>query len=71
MTSFKRKELSNFIDDSSGDYPPVFIGRENIIDELLNLSNRAFERGNAPPKNTRMIQGAPGAGKTSILLELE
>ena len=71
MTSFKRKELRNFIDDSSGDYPPVFVGRENIIDELLNLSNRAFERGNAPPKNTRMIQGAPGAGKTSILLELE
>ncbi len=71
MTEFKRKSLKNFINDNSGEFPPVFVGREDIIAEVLTTSRRAFERGNAQPKNTIVIQGAPGAGKTSILTELQ
>ncbi len=71
MTEFKRQSLEIFISDKSGVFPPVFVGRKDIIDEVLATSRRAFERGDAPPKNTIVIQGAPGAGKTSILTELQ
>ena len=71
MTEFKHQALENFINDKSGVFPPVFVGRKDIIDEVITTSQRAFERGDAPPKNTIIIQGAPGAGKTSVLTEIQ
>ncbi|MCY4303819.1 MAG: ATP-binding protein [Aestuariivita sp.] len=71
MSGFKRQELVHFITDGSKASPPVFAGREMILDEILTTSVRAFERGSAPAGNTIVIQGAPGAGKTSILKEIE
>ena len=70
MPELKRKDLENFINDKSGEYPPVFVGRDDVIKDILTTSRRAFERGSAPAKNTIIIQGAPGAGKTSVLTEL-
>ncbi|MCY4301492.1 MAG: hypothetical protein OXC68_07125 [Aestuariivita sp.] len=71
MSKFKKEELRNFIRDGAGEYPPVFVGRDTILSDVLDMSNRARERGYASPKNTHIIQGAPGAGKTSILKALE
>lgn len=71
MPAFRRQELKNFVKDGSKSFPPVFVGRKDIIDDILITSRRAFERGNAPAGNTIIIQGAPGAGKTSVLTALQ
>ncbi len=62
--------LLEFIDSSPSPPPPVFVGRQDVIRDiekrlpyLLKTSGR--------PKETRLIYGAPGAGKSSILAELE
>ena len=74
MTAFQREALQDFVDDGAKDYPPVFIGREDLLGEILTKSRRAMERVQAgkqvAPGHTVIIQGAPGAGKSSILHEL-
>ena len=40
------------------------------MEDILDQSRHAFKRGSAPAKNTKVIHGAPGAGKTSLLTEL-
>ncbi len=63
-------DLLEFIDSSPSPPPPVFVGRRDVIGNiekrlpyLLKTSGR--------PKETGLIYGAPGAGKSSILAELE
>ncbi|MCY4261540.1 MAG: ATP-binding protein [Rhodobacteraceae bacterium] len=69
--TFRSEALKRFVIAGEKSYPPVFVGREDILTEILRKASLGFEQGTAPPGNTRIIQGAPGAGKTSILLELE
>ena len=71
VTTFRVEELKNFVIAGEKSYPPVFVGRKPILDEIFQKSILGFEQGTAPSGNARIIQGAPGAGKTSILLELE
>ena len=71
MGTFRSEALRRFVIAGEKSSPPVFVGREPILTENLQKASLGFEQGTAPPGNTRIIQGAPGAGKTSILLELE
>ena len=71
MGTFLPDALRRFIIAGEKSYPPVFVGREEILTEILRKASLGFEQRTAPPGNSRIIQGAPGAGKTSILLELE
>ena len=74
MTTFQRDALQNFVVDGAKDHPPVFVGREDLIREILTKSRRALERVQAgrqvAPGHAIIIQGAPGAGKSSVLHEL-
>ncbi len=51
--------------------PPVFVGREDILSDIVSAADLGRETGQSEPGLTRVIQGAPGAGKSSILEELK
>ncbi|MCY4242816.1 MAG: ATP-binding protein [Rhodobacter sp.] len=74
MTAFQRDALQDFVDDGAKDHPPVFVGREDLLGEILTKARRSLERVRSgqppPPGNAIIIQGAPGAGKSSVLREL-
>ncbi|MCY4153136.1 MAG: ATP-binding protein [Aestuariivita sp.] len=70
MAYFKRSELKHFVEDGEKDHPPVFAGRRNIMEPILTTVRRTGERKRGIPGNTTVIQGAPGAGKSSVLREL-
>ncbi len=61
--------LVKFIRKSSSPPPPVFVGRQDVI---ADIESKVAEFNNhGEPKATRILQGAPGAGKSSIFAELE
>ncbi|MCY4303710.1 MAG: ATP-binding protein [Aestuariivita sp.] len=70
MANFKRSELQHFVDDGEKDYPPVFVGRQDILKHVLTKAARTSARKSGIPGNTTVITGAPGAGKSSVLSEL-
>ena len=74
MTAFQRDALQDFVDDGAKDHPPVFVGREDLLGEILTKAHRTLVRvrsgQQAVPGNAIIIQGAPGAGKSSVLSEL-
>ncbi len=66
--------LREFTAAGEGSPPPVFVGREDIISDILAAAERAWRPGrgrHGEPKMTRIVQGAPGSGKSSVLAELE
>ncbi|MCY4288166.1 MAG: ATP-binding protein [Aestuariivita sp.] len=71
MAEFRKDKLNEFILQRAKSHPPVFAGRREILKEIAELSNLAFRQKAAIPGNTHIIYGAPGAGKSSILRELE
>ena len=79
--TFDLDKLHDFIEADEGSAPPVFVGREAIFEDIERTGSRAWIREvslsddaettvSGAPKNTRIVQGAPGAGKTSLLTEL-
>lgn len=50
--------------------PPAFVGRRDVIADIEHAAARAAEGGAAVRGRTRLVFGAPGAGKTSLLDEL-
>ncbi|MCY4227361.1 MAG: ATP-binding protein [Gammaproteobacteria bacterium] len=70
MNAFRREALQDFVIQGEKSPPPVFIGRQDILDNILSPAKLSGRKGNASAGNTRIIQGAPGAGKSSILSEL-
>ncbi|MCY4260355.1 MAG: hypothetical protein OXC91_08850, partial [Rhodobacteraceae bacterium] len=69
---FKLEELNNFVTDGEKSIPPVFVGRERILDDILTIARRSWTAENhSVPGTTRILQGAPGAGKSAVLAELE
>ncbi len=62
-----RARIREFLDQDEGDPPPVFVGHDAILDDILDTATRKAGR----PKVTRAVQGAPGAGKSSLLHEMQ
>ncbi len=59
--------VREFLQQGEGAPPPEFVGRETILEDILKTSMEQAGR----PKVTRIVQGAPGAGKTSLLHEMQ
>ena len=62
-----RDRITEYLDQDEGDPPPVFVGHDTILDDILDTATRKAGR----PKVTRIVQGAPGAGKSSLLHEMQ
>ena len=74
MAEFDRKGLVNFLKGGEKTLPPVFVGREEVLDDIVETAMQSWSRRETTqgyPGNTRIVQGAPGAGKSSILDKLE
>ncbi len=75
MARFEREKLQAFVMAGEKSPPPVFVGREDIIGDIEERGRLAWKSGaraaHGEAGATRVIQGAPGAGKSSILAELE
>ncbi|MCY4305288.1 MAG: hypothetical protein OXC62_11030 [Aestuariivita sp.] len=71
MSGFKREELHRFVKMREKSPPPVFVGRKSILNSIFEIANTTGEEGIGIPGNTTVIQGAPGAGKSSVLHHLE
>ena len=71
---FDREGLEEFVFGGDKSPPPVFVGREDIFQDIEATSRRSWKgmeslvHGN--PGDTRVVQGAPGSGKSSIIAEL-
>ncbi|MDE0113315.1 MAG: hypothetical protein OXN84_13675 [Albidovulum sp.] len=64
---FDRDGLKNFVAAGEGAPPPVFVGRKKAIGDIEAAARRAWKPGAAShgePKATRIVYGAPGAGKS-------
>ena len=64
-----RDRLQALIDASTRSNPPVFVGREDEIAKVLRTA--ANQPSEGPQSATILVQGAPGAGKTALLSEIE
>ncbi len=71
MTNFKRSELRHFVNMREKSPPPVFVGRKAVIDDVLTIAATTAQERRGIPGNTTVIQGAPGAGKSSVLHQIE
>lgn len=72
MVELDREGLELFIRRGEKRPPPVFAGRQDVLDDIVSTAELAWkDREEGFPGNTRIIQGAPGAGKSSILAELQ
>ncbi len=66
--------LRDFVAESEKSPPPVFVGRTEAIADIEAAARRAWKPGasnQGKPGITRILHGAPGAGKSSILAEME
>ena len=70
----RRQALEAFLREGDKSPPPVFAGRQAILDDLEVAARSVWnvqgegKRGRAGM--TRIIQGAPGAGKSALLAEI-
>ena len=75
MQDIDLEGLQDFADAGDRDVPPYFAGRNEILADIGNAATRCWnawqnDRGKTPGA-TRVIHGAPGAGKSSLLMHLE
>ncbi len=71
---FDEEGLRGFTEAGEGSPPPVFVGREIVISDILAAAERAWRPGESchgEPKMTRIVHGAPGSGKSSVLSEIQ
>ena len=74
MMEFDREGLIDFIVGGEKNSPPVFVGRQDVLDDIIEVARWSWSRRDhrqGSPGVTRIVRGAPGAGKNSILGELE
>ena len=68
---FAREALSKFAKREEKSAPPVFVGRQAMIHEIIERANEGWQNNQqGEPGQTRIVQGAPGAGKSSLIAEL-
>ncbi len=69
-----RAGLAEFVDQTDKMEPPVFAGREPVLAKLLKVAGASWDGSGTGRYGqagaTQIIQGAPGAGKSTILTEL-
>ena len=70
MASFQRTALQRFVHLREKSPPPVFVGRQAVVNDILTIAAQTKEEKRGIPGNTTVITGAPGAGKSSVLGEL-
>ncbi len=58
-----RARIQEYLRQGEGAPPPVFVGHDGILDDILLAARESAGQ----PKMTRVVQGAPGAGKSSLL----
>ena len=65
------RRLKRFIGDKDKNSPPYFAGRKKVLSDIEDACAQSWERHTAKGRQrkaaTRVIYGAPGAGKTSTL----
>ncbi len=54
------ERIREYLRQGEGAPPPVFVGRDAILADILKASRESAGQ----PKMTRIVQGAPGAGKS-------
>ncbi|MCY4228028.1 MAG: hypothetical protein OXF20_10140, partial [Gammaproteobacteria bacterium] len=73
MNDDQKRELETFLRQTEGSPPPVFIGREGVLEDIALAAEQVWKDTGSGmrgmEKATRIVQGAPGAGKSSILNE--
>ncbi len=62
-----RARIQEYLRQGEGAPPPVFVGHDGILDDILLAARESAGQ----PKMTRVVQGAPGAGKSSLLHEMQ
>ncbi len=77
MSGFNSTALEKYIRRGEKEDPPVFVGRDHILDDILTISTESWKPGadsfsenHGIQGNTRIVHGAPGAGKSSILRKI-
>lgn len=74
MNDDQKRALESFLMQTEGAPPPVFVGREGVIDDIALAAGQVWQGAGAGrrgmEKTTRLVQGAPGAGKSAILNEI-
>jgi len=69
-----RAKLAEFVDATEKVAPPVFVGRDAVLADILKAARRSWDGSGAGVHGqagaTRILQGAPGAGKSALLAEL-
>ncbi len=73
----RRVSLTQYANKGARAQPPVFVGRNAVIQDIGNaatLAHQMWLSGDIDandPGLTRLVQGAPGAGKTALLRHLQ
>ena len=74
MNDDQKRELESFLVQTEGAPPPVFVGREEVLGDIALAAEQVWKGTGSGlhgmEKATRIVQGAPGAGKSSILNEI-
>ena len=65
-----RANLREFVGAQDRATPPIFVGRKEIIERIVDDVASCRSNADAVRCYTLAIQGAPGAGKTSLLSEI-
>ncbi len=75
MNQDQKRKLESFLKRTEGEPPLVFVGRSEVLDDIALAAEQVWEGSGTDQhgagKSTRIIQGAPGAGKSSILEEIK
>jgi len=74
MARFRSEELRRFVDRGEKAPPPVFVGRGELIAEIHRMARSVWSDSDAIAHGeagaAMVLQGAPGAGKTSVVSQL-
>ena len=74
MNQDQKRKLESFLDQTEGEPPLVFVGRAEVLDDIAKAARQVWKGSGANKhgagKATRIIQGAPGAGKSSIVHQI-
>ena len=57
------ERIKEYLRQGEGAPPAVFVGRDDILEDILTTARDSAGQ----PKMTRIVQGAPGAGKSPLL----